>query len=638
MPTPPRQGRSKSLRQGILLLLVGLVVGGALLLSRPDRRAQIESQPERINAVAGLRQPQYVDDARCAGCHPGIYESFLQHPMGRSMGPVDEVASSEVPLSEDGETFTAGNFRYEILHREGQLIHAETHLDEQGKPLATTAVPIAYAVGSAQRGRSYLINRDGRLFMSPITWYPQTNRWDLSPGYEKQNSHFNRPVAVECLFCHANRAHPVEGTLATYEEPIFSGYVIGCQRCHGPGEDHIALHEGTAAEEDLSETIINPARLEPKLREAVCQQCHLSGAAKVVRRGKVLYDFRPGMPLEEVVRIFVDAHEDQDAARFVGHVEQMVASRCFEASDGQMGCISCHDPHQQPGKETRISFYRSKCLACHEKEACTEAPDIRQAAGDDNCMQCHMSVLATEIRHAAITDHRIPRRPGRRRVAADRDAADQPAGAIIPFHELQDGDLELRRDHALALLRIDDSDAKTGQVSPDLLRQALLDLRDAVTRHPDDLPAWEGLGMAAWRSGDPSFAMQCFETLLSQAQEREFALFNAATLAGGLGRIDDALRYWQEVVRINPWTVRYRAELAHALASRGRWKEAELLCRETLDHFPDSHRSRHVLIEVLLAQSKYDEAKTEFETWLRFRPADPDQMRAWFENHPLQNR
>src|SRR5687768_2049263 len=115
VPTPPQHGRSISLRQVILLLLLGLVVGGAVLLSRPDRRADIESLPERINAVAGLRQPRYVDDARCSECHPGIYESYLQHPMGRSMGPVDEVASSGVPLPEDGETFTAGDFRYEIL-------------------------------------------------------------------------------------------------------------------------------------------------------------------------------------------------------------------------------------------------------------------------------------------------------------------------------------------------------------------------------------------------------------------------------------------------------------------------------------------------------------------------------------------
>ena len=49
---------------------------------------------------------------------------------------------------------------------------------------------------------SYLINHDGYLFQSPITWYPQKRMWDLSPGYATRHHHFARPVTAECLFCH----------------------------------------------------------------------------------------------------------------------------------------------------------------------------------------------------------------------------------------------------------------------------------------------------------------------------------------------------------------------------------------------------------------------------------------------------
>ncbi len=44
---------------------------------------------------------------------------------------------------------------------------------------------VAYAVGSGARSITYLVERDGRLFESPITWYTQKQQWDLSPGYEK---------------------------------------------------------------------------------------------------------------------------------------------------------------------------------------------------------------------------------------------------------------------------------------------------------------------------------------------------------------------------------------------------------------------------------------------------------------------
>jgi hypothetical protein len=41
--------------------------------------------------------------------------------------------------------------------------------------------------GSSSQGISYLVERDSFLFHSPIRWYVQQNRWDLSPGYEKEN-------------------------------------------------------------------------------------------------------------------------------------------------------------------------------------------------------------------------------------------------------------------------------------------------------------------------------------------------------------------------------------------------------------------------------------------------------------------
>ena len=61
------------------------------------------------------------------------------------------------------------------------------------------------------RGSAYLIERDGFLFQSPITWYVRERKWDLPPGYEKVNLHFDRPVEHHCLYCHANRVEPVDG-------------------------------------------------------------------------------------------------------------------------------------------------------------------------------------------------------------------------------------------------------------------------------------------------------------------------------------------------------------------------------------------------------------------------------------------
>ena len=90
---------------------------------------------------------------------------------------------------------------------------------------------------------------------------------------------------------------------------------------------------------------------------------------------------------------------------------QMEASRCFAASQGQLGCISCHDPHRRPAPAERVEHYRASCLACHETRACRiPEPDRRARQADDSCVDCHMPRRGVrDVAHTAMTDHRVPR-------------------------------------------------------------------------------------------------------------------------------------------------------------------------------------------------------------------------------------
>src|SRR5207248_2480763 len=141
----------------------------------------------------------------------------------------------------------------------------------EGEAADTVEAEVSFVLGSGTRGESYLVADDGYLFQSPISWYREKGLWDLAPSYRERNQHFDRPVIPECLFCHCNRAEPVENTLNRYREPIFRGEAIGCERCHGPGELHVRRQQESATEPgNLDDTIVNPSRLDPPLREAVC--------------------------------------------------------------------------------------------------------------------------------------------------------------------------------------------------------------------------------------------------------------------------------------------------------------------------------------------------------------------------------
>src|SRR5439155_16222865 len=229
--------------------------------------------------------------------------------------------------------FTHSGLQYLVERRRERIVHRETLANSKRNVLAQIEQEVAYVLGSGTRGRAYLINRDGYLFQSPISWYTQKNAWDLSPNYANENQHFERPINSECLSCHSNYADAVENTINRFREPIFRGHAIGCERCHGPGELHVQFHQANPnwpGGDDY--TIVHPGKLDAPERESVCQQCHLQGWTRVLRAGRQSFDFRPGLPMHLFWSVFVRPPTTEEEQKAVSQVEQMVASKCFRAT------------------------------------------------------------------------------------------------------------------------------------------------------------------------------------------------------------------------------------------------------------------------------------------------------------------
>ena len=385
----------------------------------PPSEDRTHLEPTRATSTldrpTGTLRPEvaYVGDAACTRCHREIAEAYRSHPMGRSLTPVANANDGASASTAKGLPIEDKGVRYTIEHRDGRVFHKAARRDPDGTLFAEIEAEVQYALGSGTRGIAFLIEHDGFLLQSPIAWFSQTGRWDISPGYGEFAAHpnFERPIPSDCLFCHANQFHPVPGTVNRYETPIFQGHAIGCERCHGPGELHVR-QPGLAAETDF--TIVNPANLTPALRDAVCQQCHLQGSFRLPRAGREPLDFRPGLPIHWFLAVYLNKKAIPGKFEAVGHDEQMEASRCFMASNGQLACTSCHDPHRLPAPAAKVAYYRERCLDCHEKKGCALPLADRQARGQgEDCVACHMPrPTMTNIPHTAATDHRILRSPG----------------------------------------------------------------------------------------------------------------------------------------------------------------------------------------------------------------------------------
>src|SRR5262249_23042215 len=104
---------------------------------------------------------------------------------------------------------------------------------------------------------------------------------------------------------------------------------------------------------------------------------------------------------------FVYKSERGSGGRATSQWEALLRSQCKKASGDQLTCTTCHDPHGSPSPETKVSFYRQKCLACHNRSgfAQTHHPN------NPDCTSCHMArPPSSDIAHEQVTDHWIRRR------------------------------------------------------------------------------------------------------------------------------------------------------------------------------------------------------------------------------------
>jgi hypothetical protein len=551
-----------------------------------------------------------VGDAACAECHADIAASFALHPMGQSMAPMTEVADRERYDRQVHNPFDAQGFHYQVRRDGMRIIHQETVPDGLGGTLAGTEAEVTYRIGSGAHGRTYLVNRDGYLYESPITWYSQKAIWDLSPGYASNNVHFDRAIGGECLFCHCNQVEPVPYTVNRFREPLFRGHAIGCERCHGPGELHVRQDKSGDGTEDL--TIVNPRHLEPALREAVCQQCHLQGSARILRAGRGQFDYRPGLPLHLFLSTFIRTPEITENQKVVSHVEQMYVSRCFRQSGGKLGCISCHDPHRLPAASDKLSYYRRKCLECHHEHGCRLGLAERRNK-DDSCYACHMTHHSSEIPHTSSTDHRILRRPDSVPAIEGLFPAHMPGLPFVSyFHhdQVAVGDPEVSRDLGLALLHMA---REVNRLTGDVGAMVAPLLGAAIARRPDDVAGWEGYGWSLLLQDRPAEALAAFENGAARAPDHEMLLAAAAHCAGKTGRPATALDYARRSVVANPYNSDFRFQLALLLLKQQDAAAAREQCLSILRLNPAHAKARTLLATCLTREGHQDEAQAELD-------------------------
>jgi Tetratricopeptide repeat/Cytochrome c554 and c-prime len=524
----------------------------------------------------GADGAESVGSQACASCHAAIYRSFMRTPMAHSSG---RAGTSEIQEQFDRTEFTdsGGAFAYTVGHNTSGYYF---DFRQQGAKQPIKSQPIQgrrsldYFVGSGNAAHSYLTDVDGFLYEAPVAFFRNLAAWKSAPGVaELDYPYLTRPILPGCLQCHASGIRRIAGTQNAYASPPFSEGGVACERCHGPGSEHIAA----------GKPMVNPAKLAPAARDSICEQCHLSGEIRVPKQGSNEPVLSPGDRLADSLTVFVRSGSGAQL-RVTSHAENLAQSLCKRKSGDKLWCGTCHDPHSVPSANQKAAYFRGKCLTCHQTSSCSAPQTLRQANGDD-CIACHMPRNPTsDVDHVVFTDHSIPRRPMPGRAEPSVDADLEPYGG----GEVSARDLGL----AYVMVALREGNAVYRE-------RAFRLLQDAVAQGARDAQTLLYLAQLYRDRKDDAHARPLYEEVWRMDREQYAAGAALGAYQMQAGNLDEAIRLWRQTLAISPALVLVRQNLATALLRTGRPDQAQENLRKALEFNPAFQPAKDLLNQIV---------------------------------------
>ncbi len=384
---------------------VSWLLGRSYMQEKDWGRAQsleTASLPYRKSGPLEFEPAPYLGEARCGECHRDEYEAVLgsRHATTFTHGhDLGYVKIPGAPLADPGNPEVLHRF-----HREADRLHAETRTADR-----VYRAVVDYAFGSRDHFTTFVGTDDDRQsVMMRISSYetPQGSAWGLSSGLPRRPDEeraYLGPIMVErdgvrrCLSCHTTSFRAVLEKTG----PESLDHSIGCEKCHGPGGHHeLSIASG------FSDPAIAGTRESSAAQiNHICARCH---------------DFPRWESLTQ---------SRTDPALYRFQSLGLGWSRCFTESDGELSCVTCHDPHRNV--QTSTSINESRCLSCHagskspstksipsgnssveprgspEKSSRKQSRTVCPVNPANRCLECHMPRSWQPESHSFKTDHFI---------------------------------------------------------------------------------------------------------------------------------------------------------------------------------------------------------------------------------------
>ena len=330
---------------------------------------------ERSRQGPSSSAARYVGSQACEKCHAEIYGRWKKTPMANVVRDPRTHPEAIVP---DLATNQVAKF---------------------------TKDQVAFVYGSLWKQR-YFTKIGDDYFPFPVQWDFATRTWlpymvPVKGGdwwgalYPPDN--MQRPTGPTCDGCHS-----VDYNIQTKQVAEWN---VGCERCHGPGSEHVA--------HPVRGNILNPAQLDDIGASDTCIQCHSQGQPLSNPIEGKYYDwpvgYNVGLKLQDFWKL-EDCTLGQTTFYYfpdcTAHKNRMQGNDFVQSVMYRHGitCASCHDVHGTGNYAQLRKPANEICLDCHgpaspngpHTATIEEHTHHKAGSAGNQCVACHMPAIETE--------------------------------------------------------------------------------------------------------------------------------------------------------------------------------------------------------------------------------------------------